>query len=162
MHPILLLQLLFLIGIANGIPVLGKKLLGDRFAQPLDRGTTFFDGRPLFGTSKTLRGVLLSLLATPLAAGLLGLHWQVGLVVACGTVAGDLLSSFVKRRMGLAPSSMALGLDQIPESLIPLLLGMWLVPLSLIDVFVGVAIFCVAAPVLSRLFFHIRLRDQPY
>ncbi len=162
MHPLLVLQFLLLIAVANGIPVLAKKLLGGSLAWPLDGGATFFDGRPLFGSSKTLRGVVLSLLATPLAAWLLGLDWQIGLLVACGAIAGDLFSSFIKRRLGLAPSSMALGLDQIPESLFPLLLSRWLVPLSFIDILIAVTIFCVAAPILSRLFFHLRLRDQPY
>jgi CDP-2,3-bis-(O-geranylgeranyl)-sn-glycerol synthase len=64
--------------------------------------------------------------------------------------------------MGLPPSSMALGLDQIPESLFPLLLSALLVPLVAIDIVAGVVIFLVAAPIVSRLFFHLRLRDQPY
>jgi CDP-2,3-bis-(O-geranylgeranyl)-sn-glycerol synthase len=88
--------------------------------------------------------------------------WQLGLLVAVGTMAGDLFSSFVKRRMGLPPSSMALGLDQIPESLFPLLLSALLVPLGAIDIVAGVVIFLVAAPIVSRLFFYLRLRDQPY
>lgn len=162
MQPFLILELLVLIAVANGTPVVAKKLFGDVLAQPLDGGAVFFDGRPVFGPSKTIRGVVLSLLATPLAAALLGLDWQLGALVACGTMAGDMFSSFVKRRMGLEPSSMALGLDQIPESLFPFLLGRLLVPLTLVDILVGVAVFCVAAPLVSRLCFHLRLRDQPY
>ncbi len=77
-------------------------------------------------------------------------------------VVGDLLSSFVKRRMGLPSSSMALGLDQIPESLLPLL-GAWLfVPLSLLDVLVGVAAFFAGELILSRILFHLNLRERPY
>jgi hypothetical protein len=34
---------------------------------------------------------------------------------------GAPLSSFIKRRLALVPSSQAIGLDQIPESLFPLL-----------------------------------------
>jgi hypothetical protein len=162
MQLFLVLELLILIAVANGMPVIAKRLLGEAWARPLDSGATWFDGRPLFGPSKTIRGVVLSLLATPLAAMLMGLRWELGLLVACGTMLGDLLSSFVKRRMGLAPSSMALGLDQIPESLLPLLLSRWLVPVSLVDSLAGVAIFCVAAPLVSRLFFRLGLRDQPY
>jgi CDP-2,3-bis-(O-geranylgeranyl)-sn-glycerol synthase len=64
--------------------------------------------------------------------------------------------------MGLAPSSQAIGLDQNPESLFPLLASRWLLPVSFIDVAVGVAIFLVAAPLLSRVFFRLGLRDQPY
>jgi CDP-2,3-bis-(O-geranylgeranyl)-sn-glycerol synthase len=162
MQPVLVFQLLVLIAVANGTPVIAKKLFGDLLASPLDGGAAFFDGRPVFGPSKTLRGVVLALLVTPLVALAMGLSWQLGLLVACGTMAGDLFSSFIKRRIGRDPSSMALGLDQIPESLFPLLLSGLLVPLGLIDVLAGVAIFAVAAPLVSRLCFYLRLRDQPY
>lgn len=158
MQPILVLKLLVLLAVANGAPVLAKRLLGDRLARPLDGGAIFIDGRPLFGPSKTIRGIVLALAATPLAAALMGLSWQLGITVAGLAVAGDLLSSFVKRRMGLPSSSMALGLDQIPESLLPLL-GAWLfVPLSLLDVLVGVAAFFAGELILSRILFHFNLR----
>jgi CDP-diglyceride synthetase len=162
MQPVLVFQLLVLIAVANGTPVIAKKLLGDFLAYPLDGGATLFDGHPVFGPSKTLRGVLLALLVTPLVALAMELSWQLGLLVAGGTMAGDLVSSFVKRRMGRDSSSMALGLDQIPESLVPLLLSALLVPLGVIDILAGVAIFSVAAPIVSRLCFYLRLRDQPY
>ena len=162
MQAILIFKLLILIAVANGMPVIAKRLLGDTLAHPLDGGSAFLDGRPVFGPSKTIRGLVLSLLVTPLFAVLIGFHWQLGLMVACGTMAGDLFSSFVKRRLDLPPSSMALGLDQIPESLFPLLLSALLVPLGMIDIVVGVAIFSVAAPIVSRLCFYLRLRDQPY
>jgi CDP-2,3-bis-(O-geranylgeranyl)-sn-glycerol synthase len=162
MQAVLIFKLLILIAVANGMPVIAKKLFGDALARPLDGGAVFFDGRPVFGPSKTIRGLALALLATPLVALLMAFPWQLGLLVAVGTMAGDLFSSFVKRRMGLPPSSMALGLDQIPESLFPLLLSALLVPLGAIDIVAGVVIFLVAAPIVSRLFFHLRLRDQPY
>jgi CDP-2,3-bis-(O-geranylgeranyl)-sn-glycerol synthase len=162
MQAVLIFKLLILIAVANGMPVIAKKLFGDALARPLDGGAVFFDGRPVFGPSKTIRGLALALLATPLVALLMAFPWQLGLLVAVGTMAGDLFSSFVKRRMGLPPSSMALGLDQIPESLFPLLLSALLVPLGAIDIVAGVVIFLVAAPIVSRLFFYLRLRDQPY
>ena len=42
--------------LANGTPIVAKKVFGRRFSFPLDAGTIFFDGRPLFGPSKTIRG----------------------------------------------------------------------------------------------------------
>ena len=117
----LIAKLVPLIVVANGVPVLAKRALGTRLDRPLDGGTVLADGRRPFGPTKTIRGVALSLLATPLAAELLGLPWKVGALVAGAAIAGDLFSSFMKRRLGLPPSSMAIGLDQIPESLLPLL-----------------------------------------
>ena len=42
-----LLQLLILPVVANGTPVLAKKLLGAAFARPLDGGAVFVDGQPV-------------------------------------------------------------------------------------------------------------------
>lgn len=162
MHPFLILELLILLAVANGTPVIAKKILGDRLARPLDGGTRFYDGKPVFGPAKTIRGVVASLLVTPLAAWLVGLQWELGVVVAAAAMAGDLCSSFVKRRMTLPSSSMALGLDHIPESLLPLLGSRLLLPLSLLDVLAGVAIFCVGALLLSPILYRFNLRDRPY
>jgi len=162
MQIFLILQLLILLAVANGTPVLAKTILGDRLARPLDGGTVFVDGRPLFGPAKTIRGIVLALLATPLAAALMGLPWRLGALVAALAIAGDLFSSFVKRRLGLPSSSMAIGLDQIPESLFPLLAARLFVPVSFLDVIVGVAIFFAGEIVLSRILFHLNLRDRPY
>jgi CDP-2,3-bis-(O-geranylgeranyl)-sn-glycerol synthase len=77
-------------------------------------------------------------------------------------MAGDLLSSFVKRRLHLASSSMAIGLDHIPESLFPLLASRLLLPTSLVDVVAGVTIFVAVALILSPLLYKLNLRDQPH
>ncbi len=121
MQPVLILELLILLTVANGTPVVAKRLLGGTFAYPLDGGAWFADGRPWFGPSKTIRGVVLAMLATAATAAALGLGWKAGALIGMVAMAGDLLASFIKRRWGLAPSSQAIGLDQIPESLFPLL-----------------------------------------
>ena len=46
MQPLLLLELLILLAVANGTPVIAKRILGDRLARPLDGGALFFDGKP--------------------------------------------------------------------------------------------------------------------
>ena len=162
MHPIALLQLLLLIGIANGAPVVAKKLLDGIASGPLDTGALFFDGRPVFGRSKTLRGLVAALAATTAAAPLMGLRPALGAMVGATAMAGDLFSSFVKRRLGRAPSSRATGLDQIPEALLPLLAASMAMPLTAADIAVGVAVFFVGEVVLSRLFYRLGLRDRPY
>jgi hypothetical protein len=162
MHPTLILQLLILLAVANGTPVAAKLILGGAFASPLDGGLMLADGRPLFGPSKTVRGIVLAILATTISAMLLGLGWTIGALVGTTAMAGDLLSSFVKRRLGLAPSSQAIGLDQIPESVLPLLACLMLLPLSWLDMVVTAVVFFVGEIVLSRILFRLRLRDRPY
>ena len=155
-------QLLVLLAIANGTPILAKKLLDGRFAHPLDGGLRLADRRPLFGASKTIRGLLMSLLGTTAAAPLVGLDAATGTLVAATAMAGDLFSSFVKRRLALPPSSRAVGLDQIPESLFPLLACRTALALTWVDIAVVLALFFVGEQVLSRLLYLAHVRDQPY
>jgi hypothetical protein len=161
-HPLPILQLMILLTLANGTPVVAKKLFGRRCAWPLDAGIQFFDGRAVLGASKTVRGIVLSLLVSAAGAPLIGLDARIGAVVAGTAMAGDLLSSFIKRRLDLPPSSRATGLDQIPESLLPLLACRGALSLSAADVAAGVAVFFVGEVILSRLLYRLRLRDRPY
>lgn len=162
MHYVALAQLLILLSLANGSPVFAKRIFADAYATPIDCNIRFVDGRPLFGRSKTIRGIVTSLAVTALAAPLIGLQFKIGLLVAAAAMAGDLLSSFLKRRFGLAPSSKATGLDQIPEALLPLLACRSALSLTAIDITAGCAIFFVGEVLLSHLFFRLRLRDRPY
>jgi CDP-diglyceride synthetase len=157
-----ILQLLVLSTLANGAPVVAKKILGPRFARPLDGGIIFLDGRPLFGHSKTIRGILASILITTAGAPLIGLDLTIGAIVASAAMAGDLFSSFVKRRLNFPPSSQALGLDQVPESLFPMLACRDALSLTIADIALGVAIFFVGELILSRLLYQLHLRDRPY
>jgi CDP-2,3-bis-(O-geranylgeranyl)-sn-glycerol synthase len=162
MQSALILQLLLLLAVANGTPVLAKWILGAAFDRPLDGGVCLGDGYRLFGPSKTIRGIVLAVLATTTCAALIGLGWKVGAVLGSVAMAGDLVSSFAKRRMGLPASSMALGLDQVPESLFPLLACRSLLPLTLLDIGVAVVLFLVGELILSRILFKLRVRDRPY
>jgi len=157
-----ILQLLVLITLANGAPIVAKKIFGPRFSFPLDAGTVFFDGRPLFGPSKSIRGILVSVLITTASAPLIGLDLTIGAIVAGAAMAGDLFSSFVKRRLNSPPSSHALGLDQVPESLFPMLACRDALSLTIADIALGVGIFFIGALILSRFLFRTHLRDEPY
>jgi CDP-diglyceride synthetase len=110
MHPLLVLKILALVTVANGTPVVAKTILGDRFVAPIDGGSKFVDGRPLLGSSKTIRGIFLSILVTSVFAPVVGLDWKIGVLVASVAMAGDLFSSFLKRRMNLPAGGKATGL----------------------------------------------------
>ncbi|MCK1543935.1 CDP-archaeol synthase [Bradyrhizobium sp. 160] len=155
-------QLLVLVTLANGTPIVAKKIFGSHFSFPLDAGTIFFDGRPLFGPSKTIRGILISFLLTTASAPLIGRDLTIGAIVAVAAMAGDLFSSFAKRRLNSPPRSQALGLDQIPESLFPMLACRGALSLTIADVALGVGIFFIGAVILSRFLFRVHLRDEPY
>src|SRR4051812_12192303 len=115
----LLLSTLLLLGIANGSPLIAAKLLNERFSWPFDGGCKLPDGQPVFGVSKTLRGVVVSICSTTIVALVLGCEGMVGTSIAAGAMAGDLFSSFVKRRLRLEAHAQVFGLDQIPQALLP-------------------------------------------
>jgi CDP-2,3-bis-(O-geranylgeranyl)-sn-glycerol synthase len=155
-------KLLLLIGVANGTPILSRRFFGGRFTVPVDGGVRLPDGEPLLGHSKSLRGIVSSVLVTTVVARLVGLGWFVGALIGVMAMAGDLMSSFLKRRLRLAPSSMAIGIDQVPESLFPLLVCITLLALRTIDVAAIVLAFLIVELVLSRLLFRLHVRDRPY
>src|ERR1700738_1561563 len=151
MHGVVVLQLLILLMLANGTPVIAKKIFARPYSSPPDGNPPFADGRPVFGRSKTIRGVALAMLVTTAGSSLIGLGWRIGLLVGSFAMAGDLLSSFCKRRRGLPSSSRASGLDQIPESLLPLLACRDLLGLTAAEIVVCVGMFVVGGGGLSRL-----------
>jgi hypothetical protein len=120
------------------------------------------DGHPLLGGSKTWRGLAAAIVLATCAAVIIGLPWPAGAITGASAMAGDCLSSFVKRRMALEPSSMSIGLDQVPESLFPAVASSVYLPLGLTDVIAIVLVFSVGVLVMSRLFYTVGLRDRPY
>jgi CDP-archaeol synthase len=162
MHLLSIVQALALLTLANGAPVIAKKVLGGWFDWPIDARITFVDGRPLFGRSKTWRGVLAAVLATVGGAVVMGIEVKIGAIVALVAMAGDLLSSFIKRRLGRPASSRALGLDQIPESLLPLIVCRLPLSLTISDIALATSVFLVGELGLSRLLYKAHVRDEPY
>jgi CDP-2,3-bis-(O-geranylgeranyl)-sn-glycerol synthase len=155
-------KLLLMLAIANGAPVIAKKVLGQLFAYPLDGGWCFADGRPILGSTKTVRGLVLAIIATAISAPILAVSWKTGAAIGGAAMAGDLISSFIKRRMKLPPSSKALGIDQIPESLLPAMVGMSLLGLDFGDLIAVVALFFAGELILSHVLFRLHIREQPY
>jgi CDP-archaeol synthase len=157
-----ILQSMLLLTLANGAPVIAKKILAAHWAWPLDAGMVFLDGRPWLGPSKTIRGVVASIAVTAVGAALIGLDLATGALVALFAMAGDLCSSFVKRRLNYPSSSQAFGVDQVPESLLPLLACRTMLSLTPADVAICVVLFLVGELIVSRLLYTLRVRDQPY
>jgi CDP-diglyceride synthetase len=153
---------LILIGAANAAPVALRRLLSDRYSMPIDGGLVLQDGHRLLGPSKTWRGIAIGILAPACLSPLMNLPWRAGALAGVAAMAGDCLASFVKRRLGLPASSMALVLDQIPESLLPAISMRTYAQLSTIDILLVVLMFFVGELALSRVFFRLGLREQPY
>jgi len=156
------LKLLLLVMVANGVPVLACWLLQDRLARPIDNGLILADGQPLLGRSKTWRGLLITVLITPGVALLLGLGASTGLIIASMAMLGDLTSSFIKRRLGIRTSGIAPGLDQIPESLLPLWAVKPVLGLDWQQIMLIVAGFLLLGYVMSFVLYKLHVRRYPY
>jgi hypothetical protein len=136
-----------LLVVAHTTPAVAGGLLGRHGAWPIDGGRIWRDGRPLLGRSKTWRGLALSLLATTAVAGLALGRPLLGAAFGALAMAGDLLSSFIKRRLGAESHAERPLVDQLPEFLLPLVplraaLGIgWLDIAVLLVVFVPADIF---------------------
>lgn len=159
---ILGLRLLVLLAAANTAPLIAKRIMGPRWDWPLDGGHICGDGRPLLGPSKTIRGALAALLLCLLVAPVVCLSAVAGALLAAGAMTGDALSSFIKRRLGIPPSSQAYGLDQVPEALVPLLVVQAVLQVPLAVVIGATVIFLLLEPPLARMTHRLGLRDQPY
>jgi CDP-2,3-bis-(O-geranylgeranyl)-sn-glycerol synthase len=157
-----IIKILFLLLLANGTPVVAKRLFGSRLAYPLDGGRNFVDGRALFGKSKTIRGIVSSLLVTSAGALSIGYSLQTGLLFATASLSGDLVSSFIKRRLKFPPSSRALALDQLPESILPLLVCWQALELDIPTAAAVVVFFFCGELVFSRVLYKLHIRDHPY
>ncbi len=96
--------------------------------KPMDFGKTFFDGKPLFGSHKTVRGFLSGLIVGTLVGLVQTLLFEqiliqyssqfqytifLGFVLSLGALTGDLIESFIKRRLNRAPGSSLPVADQI-------------------------------------------------
>jgi len=96
--------------------------------QAMDFGKIFFDGKPLLGSHKTFRGFLAGLIIGTLVGLLQTLLFEhvlfqygsqfrydvfLGFTLSLGALTGDLIESFIKRRLDLSPGSSLPVADQI-------------------------------------------------
>ena len=104
----------------------------------LDRGRVLWDGRRVFGSGKTVRGTLAgigvgtlykifeNIVGTqPVSNELL-----LAFLLSAGAMGGDLVGSFIKRRIGIESGESAPLLDQLDFALGALFLATFITPVS--------------------------------
>lgn len=116
--------------VANSVPVQVSKIkILEKFSRPVDFGRSW-QGKRIFGDSKTWRGLIFGVLFGTLV-GILQTYFQVdaggfftgailsemspqlAFMLSLGALIGDLVGSFVKRRLGFQPGVHAPLLDQL-------------------------------------------------
>ncbi|MEF3074038.1 CDP-archaeol synthase [Methylobacter sp. Wu1] len=155
-------QTVLLLLAANGAPVLARHWLKDRFSLPVDMGLKLGDGRALFGSSKTWRGIIASINLTSLVAMVLGMSALEGAVFSLAAMSGDLLASFIKRRQGHAESSRVRCIDTIPESIMPALVLHEQLGLSVTDILAVAFTFFLLDVFLSPVLYRLHIKNRPY
>ncbi|MFO8031910.1 MAG: CDP-archaeol synthase [Desulfohalobiaceae bacterium] len=141
---LLYIRVLILLGGINLAPALLGYLRRQKQPMPLDLGRRLGDSQPILGPGKTVAGLACALLAGPFLALLLFWPWWLGLLCAALSMLGDLSSSFVKRRLGLARGTDLPGLDHLPEAALPLIPLAIYLQLSLLQSLFLLAIFGLA------------------
>jgi CDP-2,3-bis-(O-geranylgeranyl)-sn-glycerol synthase len=96
--------------------------------QPMDFGRTFFDGKPFLGYHKTFRGFLAGIIVGTFVGLVQTLLFEqflfqispqfqysilLGFTLSLGALTGDLIESFIKRRLNRSPGSSLPVADQI-------------------------------------------------
>jgi CDP-diglyceride synthetase len=153
---------LILIGTANSAPVIARNLFGAHFSQPIDGGVVLNDNQPLFGSSKTWRGLFAAVVCSAAISPLLGVSSLLGSGFGAVSIGADLLASFTKRRLGYAPSSRARLLDVFPEALLPVLVFQAALGLDMGDILITALLFFVLEAAISPLLYRWHIRNRPY
>jgi len=104
----------------------------------LDRGRVLWDGHRVFGSGKTVRGTLAGILVGTLykvvenlaTAQPVGRELLLALLLSTGAMGGDLVGSFIKRRIGIESGESAPLLDQLDFALGALFLATFVTVIS--------------------------------
>ena len=142
--------------IANATPV----LLGGGGA--LDGGRTWTDGEPILGDHKTVRGTISGLAAGTLTGLLQGEPLR-GVLLAVGAIGGDLIVSFVKRRLKLKPGALFPLADQMDFIVFAVLLLSIFQPLPTWDRIIAILIATLPIHYLTNvLAWLLKLKANPW
>lgn len=176
-----------LVGIVAFIPALaanpGAVLAGGK--GRMDLGKNFIDGKRIFGDGKTVSGYIGGILLGtffgfivyiplsyfslfPYDPGYIYLLFA-SLVLSWGSLTGDLLGSFTKRRMGIEKGQKGNIIDMWPFVLVAFLFSFIFTPgffLSLYGNFIDIILILILTPVLHRsvniIAYRMKLKDVPW
>ncbi|MHC1601528.1 MAG: CDP-2,3-bis-(O-geranylgeranyl)-sn-glycerol synthase [Candidatus Nezhaarchaeales archaeon] len=104
--------------IANATPLILAKFMPKR--RPIDLGKCWLDGKRILGDSKSIEGFVSGTFAGFVVGALLNSPLK-GFLMGLGAMTGDVLGSFIKRRLSISQGEPAPLLDQYLFMLIALL-----------------------------------------
>ncbi len=148
--------------VANGAPV----LFGKGKHMPLDFNRKL-GGKPIFGKHKTIRGLIggmgAGILMSVIESFFVPYMLPVGIALAIGTHMGDLLGSFIKRRIGHKEGTQIYLLDQYTFLLFAFLFAF---PLGNMPSIYGITFLVVLTgilhPLTNFLAHRLRIKEVPW
>jgi CDP-2,3-bis-(O-geranylgeranyl)-sn-glycerol synthase len=164
---------------ANMAPILFR----DRIrwlAIPVDMGIRI-GGKPIFGSHKTIRGFVVGILAAALTAVIQSYLYSIGIgrtisyidyhlacgicigiTIGFGALFGDLVKSFIKRRLDLREGTPFVPWDQVDYAIGMIVFSGLVLPMTL----AMMVTLLISAPTLSiivtRIAFHLKIRKEKW
>jgi len=146
-------------------------LLGGK--TPIDFNQNFFDKKPLLGKGKTIKGTLFGMGTGIIAVLIVNYYFQgnvpiiqnylyYGILLAAGAILGDLIGSFIKRRMNINRGRPVLLLDQLDFVFGGLLLGSLIYNISIQMVFLICVVTLFAHKTANFIAFKFKLKKVPW
>lgn len=168
-------------GVANMVPILVARLpLVRHWDTPMDFGKSF-QGKRIFGTNKTWRGLIFGVLAgilICLAQFYVGdqLHLSfldtrpeydqaqpiiLGLLLGLGALLGDAIESFFKRRSGVKAGETWFPFDQLDYIFGAVIFTWWLVPVGFMELVSLFIVWFIMHLLFSYIGFRTGFKKQP-
>jgi len=161
---------------ANMAPIIVKKI--DLLVFPIDFNRKL-GSKPVFGKNKTFRGFVFGLIFAVIIAYLQFLlhdaglfrsisffdyqNWMLfGFLMGFGTLAGDLVKSFFKRRLGIAPGAKFVPFDQTDFVIGAFIFIMPVFSLTLKIAAVSLALSFVLHIIVNHLAFYMKIRNEKW
>jgi CDP-2,3-bis-(O-geranylgeranyl)-sn-glycerol synthase len=147
--------------VANIVPGFVKKVNFLNF--PVDFYKTW-KGKRIFGDHKTYRGLFFGILAASIFSFIQGQGFYVGLVIGMGTLFGDLVGSFFKRRLSINPGGKNLLIDDMPGNFFAILFAFLFGMLNL-NIYQCVFLLLIGLPLhigANWLWYLIGIKDVPW
>ncbi len=130
--------------------------------RPIDLGKRWFDGRPIFGSHKTIRGLISAWVAGWLTGLAIGAP-RYGLLVGIVASLGDLLGSFAKRRMGIPPGEKApLLIDQLDFILPSAIIAYITLSVSIAEILIAILITPILHILTNTIAYLLGLKPHPW
>jgi CDP-2,3-bis-(O-geranylgeranyl)-sn-glycerol synthase len=152
---------------ANSLPVLAKGKI------PLDGGN-YLNKHRILGDGKTFEGTFLGVCGG-ICIGLLliiaqnfGINVQykmtldLAIILPILSIFGDILGSFIKRRIGVNRGDPILFLDQLDFIILPLFVLWMKYKFSLVSIFVVLLITLIIHIVMNKIAYVLKLKDKPW